>query len=225
MDGHNFGVPVTLSDGVATIPDSALSVSGSPHTITASFSGDASFSASSGTLSGGQTVTPAATIATVTASPSSAALGVMVTFTATVRRRHPRLGHADGCSRVRDGRISSTQKRWTTARQRSIPLHLALGSHSITAFYGGFYGSDPNFQPTTSPILHEQINRPVATTTTLAVSANPAVFGGSVTFTATVKSKSRVLMGMVVFKDGGVTLGTGTPIGGGKFTFNTSSRA
>jgi hypothetical protein len=44
-----------------------------------------------------------------------------------------------------------------------------------------------------------------------------------VTFTATVKAKSGALTGTVVFNDGTGTLGTGTPIGGGEFTFTTST--
>ena len=47
--------PVSLSGGSATIADAALS--DGTHTITASYSGDTNFSTSSGTLSGGQTVT------------------------------------------------------------------------------------------------------------------------------------------------------------------------
>ena len=63
--------------------------------------------------------------------------------------------------------------------------NLTLGSHPITAFYFG----DANFQ-SSSGILTEQIDRPVATTTTIVASANPVGFGQPVTLTATVKTKS-----------------------------------
>ena len=96
--------------------------------------------------------------------------------------------------------------------------HLPFGARSLFAFYEG----NANFQISGGD-LYEQINRPVATTTTLTASANPAGLGQMVTFTATVTSKPGTLAGTVVFKDGKTTMGTGTPIGGGKFTFSTST--
>ena len=55
--------------------------------------------------------------------------------------------------------------------------------------------------------------------TTLASDLNPANFGSSVTFTATVVPATAT--GTVTFKDGGTTLGTGT-LSGGVATFSTS---
>ncbi len=55
---------------------------------------------------------------------------------------------------------------------------------------------------------------PVATSTTLASSRNPAVSGQSVTFTATVTSGSGTPVGTVSFMDGASTLGTATLSGG-----------
>jgi hypothetical protein len=52
------------------------------------------------------------------------------------------------------------------------------------------------------------------TSTTITSSANPSVFGQSVTFTATVTAGSGTPTGTVTFKDGGTTLGTGTLAGG-----------
>ena len=61
-----------------------------------------------------------------------------------------------------------------------------------------------------------------ATTTAVSSSANPSVFGQSVTFTATVSSTSGTPSGTVTFKDGATTLGTGT-LSGGAATYSTSS--
>src|SRR5208337_3075040 len=58
IDGTNYGSPVSLSGGSATISDSALAASGTAHTVTAAYSGDTGFASSTGTLSGGQTVLP-----------------------------------------------------------------------------------------------------------------------------------------------------------------------
>jgi hypothetical protein len=65
------------------------------------------------------------------------------------------------------------------------------------------------------------------TTTTVASSNNPSIYGGSVTFTATVTPDSPQLgtpTGTVIFKDGMTTLGSGTLVAG-QATFNTSSLA
>jgi hypothetical protein len=66
-----------------------------------------------------------------------------------------------------------------------------------------------------------------ATTTALASSANPAVSGQSVTFTATVapanSRSSNTPTGTVTFSDGGTTLGSGTLDATGKAVFTTSA--
>jgi uncharacterized repeat protein (TIGR01451 family) len=59
VDGANFGAPVAMNNGTAQI--STASLSAGNHTVTAQYSGDANFNPSSGTLTGGQTVTPGPT--------------------------------------------------------------------------------------------------------------------------------------------------------------------
>ena len=59
----------------------------------------------------------------------------------------------------------------------------------------------------------------ISTTTSLASSANPSTYGGSVTFTATVTSGAT---GTVTFKDGSTTLGT-VSISGTTASFSTSA--
>jgi hypothetical protein len=55
VDGSNLDGPVTLSDGMATSPTVSIFTAGT-HTITASYSGDSSYTASSGTFT--QTINP-----------------------------------------------------------------------------------------------------------------------------------------------------------------------
>jgi hypothetical protein len=65
-----------------------------------------------------------------------------------------------------------------------------------------------------------------STTTTLVSSANPAVSGQSITFTATVAVTapgSGMPTGTVTFFDGGITLGTGTVDSSGKATYTSSA--
>ena len=58
---------------------------------------------------------------------------------------------------------------------------LSVGSHSVTAVYAG---DGLNFQGSTAPAITQTVNK-LASTTTLASSANPSTYGKSVTFTAT----------------------------------------
>jgi hypothetical protein len=84
----------------------------------------------------------------------------------------------DGATILGAAGLSAGQATFTTAS-------LAVASHSITATYGGdifFKISDS----TASPLTH--VVNPASTTTTVASSVNPSVFGQSVTFTATVNA-------------------------------------
>src|SRR5205823_5154032 len=85
---------------------------------------------------------------------------------------------------------------------------LAVGSHSITAVYGG--ATDD--LTSTSPALTFKVSQDT-TTTTLAASPTATVYGQSVTFKARVAVSSPgagTPTGTVTFKDGATTLGTGT---------------
>jgi hypothetical protein len=62
-----------------------------------------------------------------------------------------------------------------------------------------------------------------STSTALASSVNPATFGQNVTFTATVTSSAGTPGGIVTFKDGSTTLGTGNLNASGVATFSTSA--
>ena len=77
IDASNAGAPVPLSGGQAQFSTSTLTIAGSPHSVTANYSGDANFGLSTGSLSGGQSVaTPSPTptpTATATATPTATA--------------------------------------------------------------------------------------------------------------------------------------------------------
>src|SRR5207302_6439180 len=76
----------------------------------------------------------------------------------------------------------------------------------------------------TSSTLTQNVNQ-AGSPTTVSSSANPSVFGQSVTFTATVTASAPgagTPTGTVTFKDGATTLGTGT-LSSGTATFATST--
>jgi hypothetical protein len=94
-------------------------------------------------------------------------------------------------------------------------------AHSIDATYNG----DANYAISTSSVLPQTVN-PASTSTTIAASPNPSVFGQPVTMTASVTSSAgAVFTGSVQFFDGTTLLGTSSVNGGGVATFATSGFA
>src|SRR5262249_46760322 len=97
---------------------------------------------------------------------------------------------------------------------------LAQGTHSITAIYSG----DTNFLTSTSSPLTQSVQP--GTTTVLASSPNPSVFGQAVTFTATVSAVSPTMVtptGTVTFMQGTTVLGSASLNASGVATFTTST--
>src|SRR5205085_2074109 len=98
---------------------------------------------------------------------------------------------------------------------------LSAGSHNIRAVYGG----DVNFTGSTSATALFQFVKKDATTTTIASSVNPSVFGQPLKFTATVAAAapgSGTATGTVTFTDGSTTIGTGA-LFGATTSFSTTS--
>ena len=180
-DGTSIGTGTLGSNGQATFSTSTLAIGS--HTITTTYGGDINFNGSNGTLNPNQQVisnigtTPTTTTLLSSQNPSS--VGQPVTFTATVTGNG---GTPTGAvTFFVDGgagtpvALSGGQAAFTTSS-------LSIGTHNITATYGG----DANFAgSTTTTALVQTVNqRP--STTTVASSANPSASGQSVTFTATV---------------------------------------
>jgi large repetitive protein len=91
IDGSNAGGPVSLgiSGGVSTASFSTPLLAVGTHLVTASYSGNASFAGSSGSLSGGQAVNKADTTTVVSSSVNPSVAGQTVTFTATMAVNAP----------------------------------------------------------------------------------------------------------------------------------------
>src|SRR5579863_9992825 len=128
--------------------------------------------------------------------------GQPVTLTATVTSN---AGTPTGTVTFKDGSTTLGTGTVGSGRQATFTTStLSVGSHSITAVYGG----DNNFSGSTSSALAQAVH--ASTTTALSSSVNPSTFGQSVIFTATVTSNAGTPPGSVAFKDGSTTLGTGT---------------
>jgi hypothetical protein len=188
----------------ATLTTSSLILGA--HGITAIYSGDSTFDASSGSLT--QQVQQGETGTTVTSSASNSVPGQSVTFTATVNSGSGTptgiVTFYDGTTVLGTGTLAQVngqdQATFTTS-------NLALGDHAITAVYGG----DDTFAPSAGAGLTQTVSQ-TATLTTLDTSDLDPTSSDSVTFTATVTPTlgTGTPTGTATFEDSGTVLGMGT---------------
>ena len=102
---------------------------------------------------------------------------------------------------------------------------LNLGSHSITAFYGGDTGF--NTSDNSASALSQTVNQ-ASTSTTVSSSPNPSVSGQAVVFTATVNAVSPgggTRTGTVQFKGNGANMGSPVTLSGGTASLTNSTLA
>jgi Bacterial Ig-like domain (group 3)/Autotransporter beta-domain len=218
---------VTFKDGATVLGTGTLNGSGQAqfsistlaaggHSITATYAGDTKFAGSTSPVLT-QSVGQGGTTTTIVSSVNPSTFGQPVIFTATVNGSG---GNPTGPVTFKDGaNVIGTGTLNGNGQATLATSSLSAGNHAITAVYGG----DSTFSGSTSPVLSQVVNM-AATTTTLASSANPVEARKPVTFTATVTSSSGTPTGTVLFKDGGVVIGSGT-LAGGVATFTTSSLA
>ncbi|MFF4492069.1 Ig-like domain repeat protein [Streptomyces sp. NPDC001544] len=184
--------------GVATTAHTYLHTSGSPYTITGTYSGDANFTGSNGTT--GQTVGSSGTVTTVATAPRPSTAGRPVTVTVTVGALPPGSGAPSGTVTVDFGDGTAVVDAPLTGAT-AVLIHTyarTTGSpYVITAAYSG----DSDFGPSSGTGI-QTVNR-ASTAVTVAGAPDPSLVGAPVMFTATV----------------GPTAGTGTPSGSVQFDF------
>ncbi|MEX4009270.1 Ig-like domain repeat protein [Neoaquamicrobium sediminum] len=209
-------IPVNGS-GQAALTTSSLAVG--PHTIGASYSGDANNISSTATALT-QTVNQIATTTVIASSANPSSVGASVTFTATVT---PNSGGGTPTGTVTftiDG-TPQTPIPVNGSGQATISTSaLAVGPHTIGASYSG----DTNNVSSTATALTQTVNQ-IATTTALVSSINPSNVGTSVTFTATVTANSGggTPTGTVTFTIDGAPQAPVALNGSGQATFSTAA--
>jgi streptogramin lyase len=209
-DTTEIGSGTLNATGQATLIDTTLAVG--THSITATYGGDTNFIGSTSTALA-QQVNAANTTTSLASSLPSSLFGQPVTFTATVIASAPGAGTPTGNVNFFDGATQIGTGNLNAGQATLIDTTLAVGTHSITATYGG----DSNFNGSTSSALTQKVTD--TTTTSLASSLNPSVFGQPVTFTATVTATGAgagTPTGNVNFFDGATQIGTGTLNAAGK---------
>ena len=207
-DGSTTLGSPTLVAGVASVSTSAL-IAGS-HTITVTYAGDTNNLGSTGTLT--QSIGNGSS-STVIAGPVTAAPGQSVTFTVTVTGAGTSpaglVSLQDNGSTIATNNLTSGQAQFTTT--------FTAGPHSIAVVYAGGGGTTGSTSNTISLSVVK-----VATTTSVTASANPAIIGSPVTFTATVTGSADSPTQSVNFFDGATNIGSGS-VSGGHASFTTSS--
>ena len=223
IDGRNVGSPVTLVNGVAPSPPSRLLATGSPHTVTVTYTNsDGDFVSGSGSMT--QAVAKDRTSLVLTSSPSRSVFGQSVLFTASVSSLAPGSGTPTGKVDFKEGTNDLTPGGVTLSGGRATfsTSTLSVGQHTVTASYGG----DTNFTPGQgSDSAAPQVVNRASSQISLAVFPNPAVFGQTISITAVVSPLAPgkgTPTGTVIFLDGSTTLG-GLSLTGGRATFTTAS--
>ncbi len=214
------------SDGSEQATFSTSSLTVGSHSITAVYSGGSGLASSTSNILA-QVVKQVATCTTLACTGKSPVVGQAVTLSATVA---PTSGSGiptgtvtfmDGSNVLGTGTTSTSSGKLVASFTTTT---LAIGSHSITAVYGG----DSNELGSKSSALSISIGKD-ATTTTLASNFNPASAGQSVTFTAkiaVVSPGTGIAAGTVTFRNGSATLQSVTVqvVGGvAEATYTTSN--
>jgi hypothetical protein len=214
--GVNLGPPVTLSSGAATFTVSSLSVG--THSITAVYSGDTNFTASTAPLLA-QAVNRANTTVTVSSNNNPSVFGQAVAFTALVSAAAPGAGTATGSVAFFDGTANIGSAALDGSGHATFTTSaLNAGGHTITVQYGG----DGNFIGSAGSLPAQTVNQ-ASTTTVVTSSLNPSVFGQSVTLIATVTSGAGTPTGTAQFMDRTVNLGPPVALSSGSATLTTAA--
>jgi hypothetical protein len=204
--------------GVATFVTSTLAPG--PHAITATFSGDASFSGSSSAPLG-QTVGSAGSSVIVSSSVNPSVVGQPVSLSVTVTAIPAGPTPTGNVAIVEGATTIATAPLDTTGAATVVLPTLGAGSHSLVAVYGG----DASVGASSSLPLAHMVN-PASTTTAVTTSVDPTVFGQAVTFTATVAAVAPgagVPSGTVDLLDGGTLVASAPLDASGTATFTTSA--
>jgi streptogramin lyase len=152
-------------------------------------------------------VLPTTSVLDSNVNPSLSAQSVTLTATVSPASATGTVTFFEGTSSIGTGTLSGGSATLVTSS-------LAVGSHSITAVYGG---DTYNITSTSNAVV--QVVQAI-TGTGLGSSKNPSSFGDSVTFTTTVTPSTAT--GTVTFLDGVTSLGTGT-LSAGVATLATSA--
>lgn len=221
VDGSPVCVNAAMTAGVATCTSSNFTAG--THPVSVTYNGSANSNTSTGTLSGGQVVNAASTSTAVASSVNPSVTGQSVTFTATVSSNAPGSGTPTGTVTFSvDGSPVCTNAAMTAGVATCISSAFNAGTHPVSATYN----ADANYNTSTGSLAGGQVVDKANTTTAVSASANPAVFGQTVTFTANVTANAPgagTPTGNITFVVDGNALCAAAVMSGGSATCSTAS--
>jgi Glycoside hydrolase family 44/Bacterial Ig-like domain (group 3) len=202
-----------VTSGAATLSTSSLS--NGTHAITAAYSGDSNFSASTSPVVT-VVVSPPSKITTttsVTASTSQLTVGQTLSLNIVVAAQSG-TSTPTGSVSIVDGMTQLGASSLTAGAATFTTSTLAVGAHSITVSYSG----DSNFASSTSTVLSVVVSAAAKANTSTSVSASSTqiIAGSSVTFAAKVAAAGGTATptGTITFLDSSASIGTATLRGG-----------
>jgi len=206
-----------LSGGIASLTTSSLPAG--IFTLTASYAGDANFSASTspGLRQVVNSTTKSATTTTLASSLNPSIYGQSITWTATVTTSGsvPPSGKVNFTWGYNIGTATLNSRGVATLTKSN----LNADAYPLTAVYAG----DASNLGSTSSVLNQVVTQ-TTSSATFTSSPNPSTLGQAVTFTATITSPTVKPTGPVTFAVGKTLLGT-AQLSGGKAKFTTSTLA
>jgi hypothetical protein len=198
-NGGATTVSALLGVQQATFSASGILVIGQGmHSVSAGYSGDSSrITSRSNNIA--LNATPGSASVTLMSAPNPSIVGTVITLSALITGTNgiePTgiITFKEGTTTIGTGTILGASASITTA-------NLSVGTHFITAVYGG----DNNYYGSSSLPLAQVVNNKIETSISLMSSADPSTYGGNITFTATVSSGAT---GTVTFVDGASVLGS-----------------
>ena len=200
-------------DATGTALYSAAFTAAGPHTVVATYGGNAlNLASASDTFT--QNVSKAAPSTTLGAGPDPSPFGQAVPLTATVSGGY----FPTGSVTFKEGTTTiATVPLGTGGTASTSVTGLAAGSHTFTATYSGDGNNAAGAPGSVTHVVSKAV-----TTTGVTSSTNPSVFGASVTFTVTVSSAAGTPLGSVTLTDGSTPLAT-VPLAGGTASYSTST--
>ncbi|HYD42820.1 MAG TPA: Ig-like domain repeat protein, partial [Anaeromyxobacter sp.] len=209
--GGGSGNPIafTVVSGPGALTGTTLTLAGAGDIVLdASQAGSADYDAAP-TVRRTLSVSPGATSTTLSAAPSPSVAGASVTFTVAVAASE---GTPTGTVTVRDGAATMCTATLSGGAGACSASTLGVGSHELTASYGG----DASFAPSASAATTLTVGKGAAGVA-LAVAPGAPVSGEPVTWTATVTAtapSSGTPSGTVELRDGETLLCAITLSGG-----------
>ena len=214
-NGKLLGSAPINAQGIANLPVAGSNWTVGTHTLTATYVGDTN-DGSCAAPGVSQVVNLATATLKLVSSVNPSPLSGSLTFTATASSNGGMptgtIQFLDGTTSIGSGTLNGSGNATFTTTS------LILGSHTITASYGG-----DTYDSTASSTTLTQVINPTTTTVTLTPSANPSMLNAQLTLSISVSATGAQPTGTVLLTDSGATIATLSLDANGNASLTTST--